>query len=96
MYTNATMVLILDGNYEIHAHVRSNPCKYHGGHDCCSKVFCTLSIMVFSLRVICPALFVYVCPICNNTGHQAHTIKHCPYNPEVSFHPLENCRIIRK
>ena len=33
-------------------------------------------------RVVCPALYVYVCPICNNTGHQAHTVKHCPYNPE--------------
>ena len=33
-------------------------------------------------RVVCPALYVYVCPICHNTGHQAHTVKHCPYNPE--------------
>ena len=51
-------------------------------------------------KVVCPALYVYVCPICNNTGHkvsrgsqwsaksqhsclfQAHTVKHCPYNPD--------------
>lgn len=33
-------------------------------------------------KVVCPALYVYVCPICNNTGHKAHTVKHCPYNPE--------------
>jgi len=33
-------------------------------------------------KVVCPALYVYVCPICNNTGHKAHTVKHCPYNPD--------------
>ena len=21
-------------------------------------------------KVVCPALYVYVCPICNNTGHK--------------------------
>jgi len=33
-------------------------------------------------KVVCPALYIYKCPICNNTGHDAHTVKHCPYNPE--------------
>ena len=33
-------------------------------------------------KVVCPALSRYRCPICNNTGFDAHTVKHCPYNPE--------------
>ncbi|XP_023339550.1 DNA-directed RNA polymerase II subunit RPB1 [Eurytemora carolleeae] len=27
-------------------------------------------------------LFNYVCPICKNTGYEAHTINYCPYNEE--------------
>lgn len=34
-------------------------------------------------KVVCPALYIYKCPICNNTGPDAHTVKHCPYNPEL-------------
>merc|ERR1712156_1154013 len=34
-------------------------------------------------RVVCPALYIYKCPICQNTGHEAHTVKHCPYNPDL-------------
>ena len=46
-------------------------------------------------QVVCPALYVYVCPICNNTGHQAHTVKHCPYNPEQLRRQTELAEIWR-
>ena len=38
-------------------------------------------------------LYNYTCPICNNSGHDAHTKKHCPYDPGIpfiTFH-LSNC-----
>jgi len=46
-------------------------------------------------KVVCPALYIYKCPICNNTGHDAHTVKHCPYNPEQLRRQTELAEIWR-
>jgi len=46
-------------------------------------------------KVVCPALYIYKCPICNNTGHEAHTVKHCPYNPEQLRRQTELAEIWR-
>ncbi|XP_014255224.1 protein nanos-like [Cimex lectularius] len=35
-------------------------------------------------NVICPILRAHVCRICGATGSKAHTIKHCPFNQNVT------------
>lgn len=35
-------------------------------------------------RVVCPKLYKYVCPRCNESGDKAHTLKYCPQKPIVT------------
>ena len=43
-------------------------------------------------RVVCPALYVYVCPICNNTGHQVSHTKFISSYTEFLFRFFETLR----
>lgn len=36
-------------------------------------------------RVLCPKLRTYVCPICYDSGDNAHTVKYCPKKPIVTM-----------
>ena len=33
-------------------------------------------------QVVCPILMKHVCPICEKTGTEAHTVKYCPERPQ--------------
>ncbi|XP_064603921.1 nanos homolog 3-like [Liolophura sinensis] len=39
-------------------------------------------------NVICPVLRAYVCPLCNATGDEAHTLKYCPLGDQQASVPL--------
>jgi hypothetical protein len=39
-------------------------------------------------RTTCPILYIYVCPMCGATGHDAHTKKYCKKNPGGEDSPM--------
>lgn len=54
-----------------------NFCKHNGESR---HVYASHQLKTSEGVVVCPILRHYVCPLCEATGDQAHTLKYCPLN----------------
>nr|AEA03004.1 nanos protein [Rhynchosciara americana] len=60
---------------------QNNFCRFCENNQEPSKVYNSHTLRDGKGKLVCPRLRKYVCPICNATGDNAHTVRYCTKKP---------------
>ncbi|XP_037029248.1 nanos homolog 1 [Bradysia coprophila] len=63
------------------ANAQNNFCQFCENNQEPPKVYNSHSLRDSKGKLMCPRLRKYVCPICNATGDNAHTVRYCTKKP---------------